>query len=468
MKESASQALLKAEQETVSAIRSTHPERLDRPAPTDPEKILGEIGVTFLSPRRPSGYIRLFPQDFIVEEVLLDGTVVPIVSSEKFKDSEDCRTLWADLIKVALPWPHAQADLLESLDVEGGKIGHAGIKDAFAVTSQRLSLRGVKKEHAEALSHPHLMLRPVKHGSGALQPGDLAGNRFTIFVRGDANANIEPFMKNIASRGFVNYYGPQRFGTRIISHRLGQKILQNDIGGALRVYFGEPGPFDVPLYRDLRLSLGEAYGDWETMLRLARHFPFTLRDEITVLEALERDPLKTRAAISLIKDQVKMWVYAYASWLVNRHFSRIAEVGGEMPETLPLPFSPRGPLPEYRELMAYDRTDNYLETMKLYPYLQAADRSIQSLIVPEAFQWRAVPEGWVVRFVLPKGAYATSYLSHIFQVHEGMPIPEWVKLEEVDSFNALGEGSMEEIKNRFAKVMVRRDLRNEENKGEDE
>ena len=145
MKESASQALLKAEQETVSAIRSTHPERLDRPAPTDPEKILGEIGVTFLSPRRPSGYIRLFPQDFIVEEVLLDGTVVPIVSSEKFKDSEDCRTLWADLIKVALPWPHAQADLLESLDVEGGKIGHAGIKDAFAVTSQRLSLRGVKR-----------------------------------------------------------------------------------------------------------------------------------------------------------------------------------------------------------------------------------------------------------------------------------------------------------------------------------
>ena len=77
---------------------------------------------------------------------------------------------------------------------------------------------------------------------------------------------------------------------------------------------------------------------------------------------------------------------------------------------------------------------------------------------------RAVPEGWVVRFVLPKGAYATSYLSHIFQVHEGMPIPEWGKLEEVDSFNALGEGSMEEIKNRFAKVMVRRDLRHEENR----
>lgn len=458
MPKGATHELQAEERRMIMAIRERSPERVMRQVSPDPDFILERAGVTFLSSARSNAYLRLFPHDFLVEEILKDGSVVSLNGSREFKDAEDRRTLWVDLIKSNLSGPHAVTDMQAGLGVDVGAIGYAGIKDAVAVTSQRLSLRGVSREAAESFQHERMFLRPVSYGNGALQPGDLNGNRFTIVVRSPEGNISEKLLEDIRDRGFLNIFGAQRFGNRLIAHRLGRALLRNDVDGALKLYFGEAGPFDVPLYRDVRLALAENYGDWNGMLEIVRHFPFTLRDEMKVIVALREDPKKTRAALGLVKDQVKLWIYAYGSWLVNRHLSRLA-ASGDMPETIALPLQEQGAPAEYRDFMEQDGTLGYRDALRLFPYVQATSKNFKTRLVPGEFRWKKIPQGWVVRFSLDKGAYATSCLSHAFRLYDAMPVPEWAPKEEVDALREMGDGDLEKIHDRFGKVLMRRDLK---------
>lgn len=451
------QDLQEMERELIARVRAANPDRVTRERSPDPDFIMGRIGVTYLPSNRPEGYLRLYAQDFLVEEILTDGTLVPLMSTASFQNSEDQRTLWIDLIKAGISGPHAVTDLCSGLGADPTQIGYAGIKDSIAITSQRMSLRGISKEAVDAFHHERLLLRPIRYGSGALQPGDLAGNRFTILVRSSSMDSIDAQLNVIQRRGFYNIFGPQRFGPRLISHRLGQVILKQDIEKALRMYFGEPGPFDVPLFRDVRKALGESFGNWKDMLDVASNFPFTLRDEIRVLEELVQSPQKTRAALSIIKDQVKLWVYAYGSWLMNRHLSACVESGTEPPAELRLPLTPTGALSEYRAMMEQDGTLSYRDALQQYPYIPTSTKSIPSMVLPSGMTATKIPQGWIVRFSLGRGAYATSCLSHIFRFYEGVPVPSWVPDGVVDPLQEMGEGNLEELQKRFAHVLVRRD-----------
>ncbi len=447
----------KRQQELIESVRATRPELLERNAPPDQNLVLGRIGVTFLPADRPQGYLRLTPQDFLVEEIAKDGRIARLSAGEPFQDAEDRRTLWADLVKASISHPHAMSDLQKVFGIDANRVGYAGIKDALALTCQRITLRGVTREQAE-ITHPHLLLRPVAYGSGALQPGDLMGNRFTIVVRAENDASIDPVMEKIRTEGFLNFFGSQRFGTRLVSHRMGQKLLQGDIDGTLKIYFGEPGLFDVPLFREVREAMANLFGDWEAMKNIAARFPYTMHEEIKVLDALIADPRKTRMALGQIQSQVKMWIYAYGSWLINRRMSQAVERGEKLPDALALPLGSHGPLPEYREFMQNDGTLQYLEGLKLFPYVQPSDKTIQARMIPGDLAWKRISAGWIIRFALGKGAYATSFLSHAFRLSEGMPVPEWVNGDEVDALKEIGDGSIEELKKRFAEVLVRRDL----------
>lgn len=462
MSDTLTHELQAAERKFIQAIRARHPELIDRPSVPDPDTVLERIGVTFLSPDRPRGYLRLYPQDFLVEEILSDGSIVALNAAPNFEMSEDRRTLWVDLVKASISGPHALLDLQQQISLSGGQIGYAGIKDAVAMTSQRLSLRTATKEVAETVQHPHFFLRPVRYGSGAVQPGDLKGNRFTIVVRIEQRGDINEAMQRVKAHGCMNFFGPQRFGPRLIAHRLGQKLLQQDIEGALRMFLTEPGPFDVPLYRDVRAALAELYGDWSRAIALAQRFPLTLRNEIIVLSALAQEPRKTRQALSLIQAQVKLWIYAYGSWLMNRRMSEMIASATESSKEMSLPLSPRGPAPEYADLMRHDGTLGYVEALKFFPYVQPSDKKIPTRITPEGLIWKSVPQGWVIRFSLGKGAYATSCLSHVFRLYEITPVPEWVQGGEIDALKEIGDGTIAALRERFSSVLLRRDARGED------
>ncbi|MBU2567137.1 tRNA pseudouridine(13) synthase TruD [Patescibacteria group bacterium] len=448
------------ERQTTDAVRSKDPTRVERVETPDPDMILGRIGVTYLSPERANGYIRLYPQDFLVEEITKKGEIVSLINNTPFQDSDDRRTLWVDLLKIHLSGPNALQEIQRELNITDKQVAAAGIKDAVAITAQRLSLRGITKEQAEAVKYEKLFLRPISYGSGALQIGDLQGNRFTIVIRGQVQESrkmLDAALAHIRDNGFLNFFGPQRFGSRLNSHQLGKKLIQGDVDGALQMYFGEPGPFDVPLYREMRLALGESYGDWDRMLKYAEHFPFTLKDEAKVIQSLKQDSRKTRMALMQIKDQVRLWVYAYGSWLVNRVISRAVANGDTLPAEIPMPFSPSGPSDLYRDFMEQDGTLDYVKALADYSYINVQDRTIPAIMRPKGLEAREIDQGWVVRFELGKGAYATSLLSHLVRMHEGMPLPDWVPDGEVDALEVMGDGKIEDLRSRFGSFMKRRD-----------
>lgn len=453
---------LKAQEaELIARMTADDPSRAEPPPPLDPDVVLERIGVTGTRATRPRGFLKLFPQDFLVEEVLKDGSVVSLLREQSFIPGMADETLWADLVKANIAGPHAVADLEKILQAEPEAIGWAGFKDAVAVTGQRLSLQGMTVEQIQSFRHDRLWLRPVFYRKGKTWMGELSGNRFTLLVRTDAGEEeretVNRHLVEIQKRGFINFYGPQRFGPRLISHQLGQALLRNDVDGALKMYLTVSGPYDSPLIGEVRQALAEKFGDWEAMWQIAQHFPHTLFYEGRILEALCHEPENGRGALLVWKDEVRMWIYAYASWLVNRHLSQ-SRAAGRMPVKAPLPLSHGRPLPEYRAMMETDGTLEFAAALKSYTHIKIVRGSVSASVFAQDLSWQWVPEGCVLRFLLPKGAYATSLLGDVFRLFESSSIPSWVPLLERDLFSDMGEGSMDVLKKHFPTALVRRDL----------
>ena len=73
--------------------------------------------------------------------------------------------------------------IARALNISPGNIGHAGLKDAQAVTRQTLSIDRVTPEAVAALNIPHIKILQVNRHQNKLKIGHLAGNRFVIKVR---------------------------------------------------------------------------------------------------------------------------------------------------------------------------------------------------------------------------------------------------------------------------------------------
>ncbi|EMC92174.1 hypothetical protein BAUCODRAFT_78724 [Baudoinia panamericana UAMH 10762] len=128
----------------------------------------------------------------------------------------------------------------------------AGTKDRRAVTVQRVAVYRIK---AERLAGLNAMARGWRVGDftyekQGLELGQLAGNEFVLTLKDchlenehglDTAARSEQ-VKSIVSdaaeafktKGFLNYYGLQRFGTFSTgTHTVGMKMLQGDLEGAI-------------------------------------------------------------------------------------------------------------------------------------------------------------------------------------------------------------------------------------------
>lgn len=448
-------ALWEQERAFLQTLRQEQPDALFRAEPPAQDLAFPHIGIVGLPEDRPHAYIRLYPQDFLVEEIPLDGHTVKMTDVPVFYESEDKRTLWVNMIKAHMSEFDALKEIATGLNIPPEAVSYAGIKDTVAITSQRLAIRGVTREQVAAFQHKRILIHPFTYGNGALQAGNLRGNTFTLVLR-----TKEPFetylLERRLNRPFWNFFGPQRFGSRVLSHKLGQAILQGNIAACLKLFFTEPGVNDVPFYRNLRKQLADVYGDWHKMDEICSVLPLSLGHERTVLAALKQDPHKTRAALGAIKDQVRMWVHAYGSWLMNRELSRLMVLEQDPPETIPTPYSPRGPSPVYAETMRQEGTDRYTEVFPQYPYLLMNDKTIPTQIDPQGVRVEQIPQGCMVRFSLDKGAYATTCLSHAFQIVEGLPVPSWVQDGFIDGLAKLHEKPLERILPNFEDEALKR------------
>jgi tRNA pseudouridine13 synthase len=131
----------------------------------------------------------------------------------------------------------AIARVARALGVSPKAVGFAGLKDAHAVAVQTLSVEHVPIATCETAlaSVDRVRLLDAKLHRNKIKMGHLAGNRFTLRIRGcasDAAARARAVLAELARVGCPNFYGEQRFGNRADNDQVGKLLVRGDFRGA--------------------------------------------------------------------------------------------------------------------------------------------------------------------------------------------------------------------------------------------
>lgn len=272
------------------------------------------------------GVIRRSADDFVVEEVLVDGSIAAIEGSAGKPPlgatAGKQRFLLCVLVKRNWDTLMAVKNVARQLGIDQNRISIAGIKDAKAVTAQHLSLEGVSAEDVAGVRVRDVELRPLGYFHEALGGYYLLGNNFNIKVKA-INHPRETIEKRIArvageiaaAGGIPNFYGHQRFGTkRPITHLVGKAIVQGNLEEAAMLFLAKPSPLEHPESRQARVDL-HARRDFKQALR---DFPRQLRYERLMLAHLAEAPKDFAGAFRRLPLKLRLlFVQACQSFLFN-------------------------------------------------------------------------------------------------------------------------------------------------------
>ncbi len=422
-------------------------ERERDPAPYQLEEqpgldtIMEWVGITALPPGRPRAYLKLVPEDFIVEEIGLDRKIISIEPGALF-DPYATETvargdLWVfELVKRGLSTIEAVNEVAHLLGVHASDIGYAGIKDKVAITGQRLTVRVPKEKFEELHFDERLKIQNVAPTARPLVRGGLNGNRFTITLRTDGPVDVErirTISQELGERGFVNFYGQQRFGTmgliselRFRTFEWGRLLARGEYEACAHDFLTAPAYQAAPVIMRLRAEAKEAWGDFARMRKIFDTLPYTFRYERDILMYLVQNPHDWVGALKSMYQQTELWIMSYTSYLANLLMSQIVLDSADEPDRIPIAFSNREEDTDpYRGVMEADGTLDFLERLAPLGF-HPEHHSIAMRVKVKPLGEETLPYGVRTIFDLPKGAYATIYLAHLFSLYGGAPVPGWV------------------------------------------
>jgi len=255
------------------------------------------------------GVIKRRCEDFLVEEVPL------------YEPSGTGTHTYFYLEKTGLATMRAVRDIARALNVNVRDIGYAGLKDANAVTRQLCSIEHVDPAVVQALSLPRIRILWVSRHGNKLRLGHLKGNRFVIRLR-DVDVtrlgDVRAAMELLSRRGVPNYFGPQRFGARGDTWRIGRALLRRDWVEAVAQWLGRPDQRDQgDVLRARRLYDA---GDYAAA---AEAWPQPFRDERRACRALAKTKGSSRRAVFGMDANLKrLFISAYQSYLFNHVLAR--------------------------------------------------------------------------------------------------------------------------------------------------
>jgi tRNA pseudouridine13 synthase len=297
------------------------------------DKLIGiEVYVTKSS--GIGGVIRQSVEDFIVEEVLVDGSRAGINQfyERKVLGSSPIRDRYLICVLVKRDWDNFQAieTISKQLGVSAEQIQIAGIKDAKAITSQHITIENVTTENVQKVNVKDIEIRPVGYIRNRLSSYYILGNTFHIRIR-DLRHSKPVIKKRVAKiieeleeiGGVPNLFGHQRFGTtRPITHLVGKALVKGNFRKAAMLFLAKPSPHEHPESRRARKQLLETH-DFKQALK---DFPEQLHYERSMLQHLTKKPDDFIAAFRRLPIKLQeLFPQAYQAYLFNKFLSKRIE-----------------------------------------------------------------------------------------------------------------------------------------------
>ncbi len=283
------------------------------PSFADPVALATEHYVTRGIPPVP-GVIKSRDEDFLVDEQPL------------YQPSGEGEHIYMLVEKRGMSTTEMTRAIARHFGVHERAVGYAGMKDKNAITRQVISVHTPGKTDADfpMLEHDRLSILWTDLHTNKLRVGHLRGNRFSIRLRDTDPMRIieaKRVLDTLAAKGVPNYYGEQRFGARLNNHELGRLLLTRRYQELLDGFLGP----DALAERHGDEAMRERYAgsDYEGALRASHHY---LRNEREALRALADGANAEDAVFSIPRVQLRFWVSAFQSVLLNRAVAdRVAE-----------------------------------------------------------------------------------------------------------------------------------------------
>ncbi|MCD6127238.1 MAG: tRNA pseudouridine(13) synthase TruD [Methanomicrobia archaeon] len=356
--------------------------------------------------------IKLFPEDFFVEEVI-----------EIKHKKNDC--LVFTLEKRNENTIDAIKKIAGVLGVPIKNFGYAGLKDKNAVTRQKVSVKGVKKEELE-IELKNIKIMDIERGD-RIRIGDHLGNKFRIVVR--EVGEIKEIKKE-----FPNFFGEQRFGG---NERIGRNIIKEKYEDAVKEILKKEGM--------------EEEIENEEFEKIFERYPDTY--EKKVLRSLIRKKDYLKALRSLPSDILTLYIHSYQSFIFNellkKRLERLelgeieegdiisTEIFGKkayvkvnssnITEAKKKRYSPVLPIVGYKTRV-YGNTKEDLGSIlereeidpgdfkiKSIPFLSSRGTYREIIGKCENLEWKLKDRNLICKFFLPKGEYATVFMEQIFK-----------------------------------------------------
>jgi tRNA pseudouridine13 synthase len=376
------------------------------------------------------GIIKQKPADFIVREIVPNG---PIYDGSEIGEDIGGMYVHCILWKSGLDTFSAIKKICDKLKIEEEDIGYAGLKDAYAETYQRISIWNVNIKKVEAANIPQIRLfHPIKR-KFAIKIGDLLGNSFEIIIRNIQNEwgikTWRNFEYHLESNGLLNFYAPQRFGSkRPILHFIGKSLLQEKYSEAINMYLGVTSPLEHEYITQLRLQ----YQETHSFNHLRLKFPKSYSIERILLRGLDRHRTAKSIILSLPKTFLRLAISAYQSFIFNKVLSHLNE------DKIPLNEDILIPLPGYQSIkeevneLIWNRLLESLNVEKLdfksfyhpHPNLRSKGSLRKAIMFPLCFKHNKVKDSsstLKISFSLPKGSYATVVTRELTKTETNLP-----------------------------------------------
>ena len=267
------------------------------------------------------GSLKQRPEDFMVEEI------------PSYQPSGEGEHIYLMVEKRGLSAMELNRALARHFRVPLSAIGYAGLKDRQAVTRQVVSIHtpGKSVEDFPSLDHGSISILWADLHTNKLRRGHLAGNRFSIRIRGvepHAVVTAKRVLDRLRTTGVPDRFGAQRFGYLRNNHLIGRALLVREHEHAAALLLG-PSPLAPESQHRAREAF--ARGD---VADAAAAMPKRFRTERVVCDSLAAGEPPEQAFDAIDRAVLGYYVSAFQSAVFNRVLDdRVA--AGKLAEFIP-------------------------------------------------------------------------------------------------------------------------------------